>query len=139
MRATTTTTAKTITNPILTTTSAPISITTTTKPTTSTLPPPSQLKCEVSVSTVNGKAVECKNSIIFDEDFNSDNLNYWNFDTRFALDYATTDAEFTVYEKRSETSFIRDNMMVIKAESLKRVPGFDDIRIRLGSYELEER
>jgi hypothetical protein len=66
-------------------------------------------------------------------------LSYWSFDTRFPLDDVTADAEFTVYEKRSETSFIRDNMMVIKAESLKRVPGFDDMRIRLGSYNLKER
>ncbi|KAG5679686.1 hypothetical protein PVAND_009239 [Polypedilum vanderplanki] len=114
------------------------------------LPPsPEQLKistttpmpstCEASVSTVNGKSVACRNSIIFNEDFNLDNLRYWSFDTRFPLDDATADAEFCIYEKRAETSFIRDGSMTLKAESLKKIAGFDDARIRIGSYNLKER
>jgi hypothetical protein len=98
-----------------------------------------QLRCESAVSVVNGKTVECKNSIIFNEDFNSDNLNYWSFDSRFSLDDTTADAEFTVYEKREEMSFVRDNVLVMRAESLKKMPGFDDTRIRLGSYSLGEK
>ena len=97
------------------------------------------INCEVSVSTVNGKSVGCKNSIIFNEDFNSDNLKYWNFDTRYPLDDMLSDAEFVVYEKRPETSFIRDSMLSLKAESLKRLLGFDDVRIRVGNYKLKER
>jgi hypothetical protein len=88
---------------------------------------------------VNGKAVGCKNSIIFNEDFNSDNLKYWSFDTRFPLDDSAADAEFTVYEKRADTSYIRDNVMVLRAESLKNMPQFDDMRIRHGNYNLQER
>ncbi|XP_070491505.1 beta-1,3-glucan-binding protein-like isoform X2 [Chironomus tepperi] len=108
---------------------------TTTTSTTTEIP----INCEVSVSTVNGKSVGCKNSIIFNEDFNSDNLKYWNFDTRYPLDDMLSDAEFVVYEKRPETSFIRDDMLCLKAESFKRLLGFDDVRIRVGNYNIKER
>jgi hypothetical protein len=102
-------------------------------------PTPAPLRCESAVSVVNGRTVECKNSIIFTEDFNSDNLNYWSFDSRFPLDDTTADAEFTVYDNRAEMSFIRDNVLILKAESLKKMPGFDDTRIRLGSYSVKEK
>lgn len=133
--------ATTSTIPIFTTTTTPIPpiVSTTITSQQQPLSTPASLKCESAVSTVNGKTVGCKNSIIFNEDFNSDNLKYWSFDSRFPLDDTTADAEFTVYEKRAETSFIRDNMMVIKAESLKRTLGFDDTRIRMGNYNLKER
>lgn len=98
-----------------------------------------QSPCEASVTTVNGKTVGCKNSIIFHEDFNSDELKYWSYDTRFPLDDSTADAEFNVYEKRPETSFIRDGMLVVKAELLTKLNGFDDTRIRLGNYKLGEK
>jgi CCR4-NOT transcriptional regulation complex NOT5 subunit len=122
---------------ILSTVSTTSSSIITTPATTSTTPSPSTV-CEASVSIVNGKAVGCKNSIIFNEDFNSDNLSYWSFDTRFSLDDSSADAEFNVYEKRPETSFVRDNMFTIKPESLKRLSGFDDTRIRIGSYNLKQ-
>lgn len=98
-----------------------------------------QSPCEASVTTVNGKSVGCKNSIIFHEDFNSDNLKYWSYDTRFPLDDSSADAEFNVYEKRPETSFIRDNVLVVKAELLTKLNAFDDTRIRLGGYKLGEK
>lgn len=115
----------------MTTTKAPISISTTT--------PNAQTACEASVTTVNGKSVGCKNSIIFNEDFNSDNLKYWSYDTRFPLDDSSADAEFNVYEKRPETSFIRDNVLVIRSEILSNFTAFDDTRIRIGNYNLGER
>jgi hypothetical protein len=105
----------------------PISTTTTSAP------------CEASVSAVNGKSVGCKNSIIFNEDFNSDNLKNWNYDTRFPLDDSSADAEFNVYEKRPETSFVRDNVLTLKSELLTKFPAFDDTRIRIGNYKLQER
>jgi hypothetical protein len=95
--------------------------------------------CEKSVTTVNGKSVGCKNSIIFNEDFNSDNLKYWSYDTRFPLDDSSADAEFNVYEKRPETSFVRDDVLTLKSELLTNFPAFDDARIRIGNYNLQER
>lgn len=122
------------TNEVKTTTSkAPISISATTPYA------PTQTACEASVTTINGKSVGCKNSIIFNEDFNSDNLKYWSYDTRFPLDDSSADAEFNVYEKRPETSFIRDNVLVIKSELLSNFTAFDDTRIRIGNYNLGER
>lgn len=100
---------------------------------------PAQAACEKSVTTVNGKSVECKNSIIFNEDFNSDNLKYWSFDTRFPLDDSFADTEFNVYEKRPETSFIRDNVITLKSELITKLPAFDDTRVRIGNYKLQER
>ncbi|CRK97738.1 CLUMA_CG011118, isoform A [Clunio marinus] len=93
--------------------------------------------CEASVTTVNGKSVGCKNSIIFNEDFNSDNLKHWSFDTRFSDSAA--DAEFNVYEKRNETSYIRDGILVLKSELMTKLNTFDDTRIRIGNYNLQER
>jgi hypothetical protein len=120
-----------------TTEKAPIYITTpasTTTPTTS---------CEASVTTVNGKSVGCKSAIIFNEDFNSgeslDNLKYFSYDTRFPLDDSTADAEFTVYEKRPETSYVRDGLLTVKSELLTKFNTFDDTRIRIGSYNLGDR
>lgn len=100
---------------------------------------PSTSACEASVTTVNGKSVGCKNSIIFNEDFNADNLKYWSYDTRFPLDDSSADAEFNVYEKRPETSAIRDGVLVLKSELLTKFNTFDDTRIRIGNYNLQER
>lgn len=66
-------------------------------------------------------------------------MKYWNFDTRYPLDDMVSDAEFVVYEKRNETAYVRDDMLTLKAESLKRLLGFDDMRIRVGNYNLRER
>lgn len=110
------------------TSGAPISTTT-----------PAQMACEASVTTVNGKSVGCKNSIIFNEDFNSDNLKYWSRDTRFPLDDSSADAEFNVYENRVETSFVRDDVLVVKSELLTKFPEFDDTRIRIGKYNLGDK
>lgn len=100
---------------------------------------PAIAACEASVTTVNGKSVGCKGSIIFNEDFNSDNLKYWSYDTRFPLDDIAADAEFNVYEKRPETSYIQNDSLVIKAELLSKINTFDDTRIRIGNYNLGER
>lgn len=110
------------------TSKTPISITT-----------PAQAACEASVTTVNGKTVGCKNSIIFNEDFNSDNLKYWSYDTRFPLDDTTSDAEFNVYEERAETSYVQNDSLIIKSELLSKFNTFDDTRIRMGNYNLGER
>lgn len=111
-------------------TKAPISINT---------PIPTPTVCEASVTTINGKSVGCKNSIIFHEDFNSDNLKYFGYDTRFPLDDSSADAEFNVYEKRPETSFVRDGVLVVKGELLTKFNMFDDTRIRIGNYNLQDR
>ena len=102
-------------------------------------PSPPQAPCEASVTTVNGKSVGCKNSIIFTEDFNSDNLKYWSYDTRFPLDDSAADAEFSMYEKRPETSNIKDGVFVAKSELLSKFHAFDDTRIRIGNYNLGEK
>lgn len=112
------------------TTKAPISTAT---------PTPTPSTCEASVTTINGKPVGCKNSIIFHEDFNSDNLKYFGYDTRFPLDDSSADAEFNVYEKRPETSYVRDGTLVLKGELLTKFSMFDDTRIRIGSYNLQDR
>lgn len=111
------------------TSKTPISITT----------PEQATTCEASVTTVNGKSVGCKNSIIFNENFNSNNLKNWSYETRFPLDDFTSDAEFNVYEKRPETSYIKDDNLVIKSELLSKFNTFDDTRIRIGNYNLGER
>jgi hypothetical protein len=101
---------------------------------------PAPVPCEASsVTTVNGKSAGCKSSIIFNEDFNSDNLKYWSYDTRFPLDDGMADAEFNVYERRPETSYIRDGMLTIRSELLTKLPSFDDTRVRVGKHSLQER
>lgn len=94
------------------------------------------IPCENSITTVNGKMV-CKNTLIFNEDFNVDNVKLWNYDTRFSSDYG--DAEFVIYEKRPETSFIRDGKLTIKPELMTTFMGFDDTRLRRGNYKLKEK
>jgi hypothetical protein len=89
-------------------------------------------KCEQSITTVQGQTV-CKDTLIFSEEFD-DNLKKWNYETRFPLD--TRDGEFVIYEKRSETSFIKNNNLIIKPEILTNVLDFDDRRIRGGTYNL---
>lgn len=92
--------------------------------------------CENSISTVNGKVV-CKNTLIFNEEFNAEMLKLWNYDTRFSSDLG--DAEFVVYEKRPETSYIRDGKLTIKPELMTTFMGFDDARLRRGNYKLKEK
>lgn len=92
--------------------------------------------CEKSISTVNGKVV-CKNTLIFNEEFNTEILKLWNYDTRFSSDLG--DAAFSVYEKRPETSYIRDGKLTIKPELMTRFMDFDDARIRRGNYKLKEK
>lgn len=111
------------------TSKTPISLTSTTTP----------APCEKSVTTVNGKPVGCKNAIIFYEDFKTDNLKYWSYDTRFPLDDSSADAEFNVYEKRPETSFVRDDILTLKSELITKFSSFDDARIRIGNYNLQEQ
>ncbi|CAO1390700.1 unnamed protein product [Diamesa hyperborea] len=91
--------------------------------------------CEKSISTVNGKVV-CKNTLIFNEEFNMEILKLWNYDTRFSSDLG--DAAFSVYEKRPETSYIRDGKLTIKPELMTRFIDFDDARLRRGNYKLKE-
>jgi hypothetical protein len=68
---------------------------------------PASAPCEASsVTTVNGKSAGCQNSIILNEDFNSDNLKHCSLATRFPLDDSTADAEFNVNEKRPEASYM---------------------------------
>lgn len=75
----------------------------------------------------------CKDTLVFSEEFD-DNLKKWNYETRFPLD--TRDAEFVVYEKRAETSYIKDKNLIMKPEILTNVLDFDDRRIRGGTYNL---
>lgn len=95
--------------------------------------------CEASVTTVNGKSVGCKNSIIFNEDFNSDNLKYWSYDTRFPADDTAADSEFNVFERRPETSYLKEGILTLKSELLTKFNAFDDARIRIGTYNLGEK
>lgn len=88
--------------------------------------------CEPSITIVQGQNV-CKDSLIFSEEFD-DGLKKWNYETRFALD--TQDAEYNLYEKRSETSFIRDNNFIIRPQVMTNVLDFDEQRIRKGEYKL---
>lgn len=92
--------------------------------------------CENSISTVNGKVV-CKNTLIFNEEFNAEILKLWNYETRFSSDL--NDAAFVVYEKRPETSYIRDGKLTIKPELMTSFMGFDDARLRRGNYKLKEK
>lgn len=75
----------------------------------------------------------CKDSLIFADEFD-DGLKKWNYETRFPLD--TQDAEYNIYEKRSETSFIKENKLVIRPQLMTNVLDFDDRRIRSGEYNL---
>jgi hypothetical protein len=90
--------------------------------------------CETSPTTVRGRSVICKNSIIFEENFNGEGIDTkkWLIE-QYIPTYTSLDYEFVSYQNDPTVCFLNDNKLFIKpkyAQSEAEVNGELDFRNR---------
>ncbi|XP_055693362.1 beta-1,3-glucan-binding protein-like [Lutzomyia longipalpis] len=107
------------------------------KPTVITIPTPEVTdtapQCELSRTTINGGQHICKNTLLFEDNFDALKLDVWNREVKFPKD--TEDAEFCSYQDRPENSYVRDGVLYIVPTLQTNVPGFNESAIRIGKID----
>ncbi|XP_055376827.1 gram-negative bacteria-binding protein 3-like [Condylostylus longicornis] len=71
------------------------------------------LQCDESITIVNGLQVQCKNQLIFEENFNNNILNssVWKLEHRFSSE---PDYEFVLYHQNSSALKLQNGILKIK-------------------------
>ncbi|XP_031637248.1 gram-negative bacteria-binding protein 1-like isoform X2 [Contarinia nasturtii] len=96
--------------------------------------------CHPSITTVNKKHISCKDTLIFEEQFNRGSLlDRWSQDVRMPLEIE--DAEFVIYHSYSSVWNVSQGSLNIFPKLLYRIQesGFSEADIRTGHFLIDSK